>query len=396
MAGMIPAEYISHGPRHHMQTYTTLTDFTDRYRDFIYNQQWYRVGQDRFNNKFLASDAAGHDLTAMSFDSDPRWKNVDFSCCTQEDYFVLCQRRAQQIARDYDHVRLWLSGGHDSYTVLRSFLDSGAKIDEIVVVQKYVQSPSELNNYEEHRTVRDVLQHHRWQLTDVPVTWLDYDWRDLDRHFGMIWARECFGHGNFEIRSGITLQNPYFDHPELADLFDQGLRVADVFGLEKPVIRQHQGHWFHVMLDAKFHFTIGRPGAVNFFCDPESPDLYVLDCHLTRQWQGTGSRVNSRTRWPHPCHNTVAHEYIRKYYEPKRLTMSEKSVAYELEASLHPQAHTIVARYYQSISDLQDLYPTLIAPDWVMTQGPRGHFGLVHSLERDFQCQYHELDSTWI
>jgi hypothetical protein len=367
-----------------------LLNFTHCYRDFIYDDQSWVTPHGRFNNKFAAADSVNGDMNQITFHSDRRWKNVDFSVRPKTNYIELCLARAQQISKHYDYVRLWLSGGLDSYTVLKSFIDSGSRIDEIIIIQKYLRSPTELNNYEEHVLVRGLLKYHSQQLAGVKIRWLDYTGHDLSRHFDIDWTHLCFGHGTFEIRSGITNNNPFFDHPELTEPFDKGRLVADVLGLEKSLVKKINGEWFHVMLDAKFHLAIGRPGAVMFFCDPAFPELYVLDCHIRLDHYDKMYQDNL-TRLAHPCYNAVAHKYIRKYYPAKKLSMSEKSVIFEVEASLDAEFQPLIDKFYLSMSNLQKKYPSLVLQDWALTQGPAGHFGQCHSLERDYQAWYHEL-----
>jgi hypothetical protein len=357
----------------------------NKYKKFVYNQSKFTTPSGEFVNIFNAIKSVDHDLSKISFEVDPAWNSIDFSNPSTVDYFDLVKQRARHIRKNYEYVRFWLSGGLDSYTALWGFIESGSHIDEIVIQQQYLHSPSELSNYEENITARNIISHHKESLKGTKISWYNHDWRHFDRVYDLDfdWPAWCFGGPALEFHAGVTLFNPFFEHPELLDLMDQGVRVADVTGHEKPVVRQVNDEWYHVMLDAKFYPIIGRPGSVPFYFDHEFPDLYVSEAHRTKNKQPT--------RVPHPFYDPIAHKYIRKYYEPKKLTMSEKSVIMEVECNLYPDTSHLVEKFYKNMERIATSYPTLIPDNWVVTTGPSGIFGLASSLERNFNCKYHEL-----
>lgn len=368
---------------------------TKKYEKFLYTKNFYTTSAGNFSNKFEAAESVNGDISQITFNVDERWRSVDFSKKPSTDYFTLVNNRAKHIRENYDYVRLWLSAGWDSYTALKGFIDAGAHIDEIVVNQKYLYSPTDLSNFEEHSICRRIIDFHRNDLPNTKITFLDYDRHHFDKVFTKYsWPEWCFGVGCFEFRSGIGMQNPFFEYPDLLTLFDQGVKVADVLGLEKSLVKKINNEWHHVMADGKLSQIVGRPGMVPFFFDPDFSDLYVLDAHLRAQAADENrseSWLLTQTRHNHPFFNVITHQYIRKYHPIKSGTSSEKSVIMEVEASLHEETAHLVNDFYVSVQNLRNRYPGLFEDNWVQTQGPRGHFGLASSLVKNHNDYYHNI-----
>lgn len=356
------------------------------YSKFVYNNMRYETTNGVFVNKCNAADSVGGDLNQIQFKVDDAWTDVDFSKKPKKEYFELVKQRASHIRSNYEYVRFWLSGGLDSYTALWGFIESGAHIDEIVVMNKYLFSPTELNNFEEHTICQQIIDHFKHTLSKTKITLINYDWNHFDKVYesDFPWMNWVFGSAVIEIRAGISVSNPFFQHNHLLDLFNENIKVADVYGLEKSFVKQINDQWFHVMLDNKLSVGLGRPGFVGFFCDPTFPDLYVLDAHAKLE-------TGKSPRLPHPFYNPTVHKYINKYHDVKRFSSSNKSVIMEVEASLLPKAANLVEKFYTSMEQITKKYPTLIPSNWVVTQGPVGHFGLASSLSKNHNCMYHEI-----
>lgn len=368
---------------------------TKKYEKFVYIKNRYTTHAGSFANKYTAAASVDGDINQITFDVDDRWRNIDFSKKPNSDYFTLVNKRAVHIRENYEYVRLWLSGGWDSYTALKGFIDTSSHIDEIIIVQKYLYSPAELNNFEEHSICRRILDYHQDDLFNTKITFLDYDRHHFNRSFNQYnWPEWCFGQGCLEFRSAISLLNPFFEFPSLLELFDQNVKVADVIGLEKSVVKKINNQWHQLMVDGKFTNTIGRPGAVPFFNDPTFPDLYVLDSHLRAQAVDENKSTDwvlEQTRHKHPFFNVIAHQYIRKYSPVKSGTVSEKSVIMEVEASLNEATAHLVGDYYTSMQKMRNKYPTLFEDNWPTTQGVVGHFGLASSLVSNHNDYYHNI-----
>lgn len=368
---------------------------SNKYPQFVYIKNYLTTPAGRFSNKFKALDSVDGDMSKVTFEVDPRWKDVDFSIKPDEDYFELCRQRAIHIRNEYEYVRLFLSGGLDSYTVLKSFIDANVHIDEIVISMRCLYDDAEISSYEENIICREILEYHKDALVQTKITILH-----ADRHYAHDfwsnpdWRYISFCGGSLELRAYIQNTNPFYAFPHLLDLFDQNVKVADVYGLEKSVVKKVNGEWFSVMLDVKQELTLGRPGAVPFFVDPAFPKLYVLDAHIHAEELDKGNssvEVAQLTRYPHPCYNALSHLYHRKYMRVKLLTPCVKSLTFEIYVSLHKETEHLIPLYYNEMESAIKQYPTLISPEWTVTGGVRGHFGLASSLTRNFNTMCNNL-----
>ena len=379
-----------------MTKYYTSDYLTEKYKNFVYSKNYFTTAYGKFASKYAAFDSVGGDLNQITFEVDPRWNNVDFSVRPDTDYFELCKQRAKFIRKNYEYVRVFLSGGHDSFTVLKSFIDSGSHIDEIVVIQRYLFDPAELSNYEEYVIAGAVLEMYKEQLRNTKITQLHGNRYLIDQTFSNPdWIRTGFGFSILEFRGGYWSTNPFCTFPELLEPFEQNIKIADVTGLEKSSVIKVNGEWFNVMSDGKMGQIAGRPGLVPFFVDPEFPELFVLDAHLTAETFDQGGdqlAALKKTRHPHPFHNMITHQYMNKYHKFKQSTMCAKSVSMEVEASLHKETEHLIPKFYQMMEDLVPKYSGMVVTQPLFTGAMKGHFGLVSSLSRSFNCYYHELE----
>jgi len=378
-----------------MNGYLTSDYLTKKYDHLVYSRTYFTTPAGRFASKFAAYDSVDGDMNQITFEVDPRWKDVDFSIKPDTDYFELCRQRAKHIRQNYEYVRVFLSGGHDSATVLKSFIDSKSHIDEIVVIHRYLYDPSEISNYEEYVIAGSLLELYKDHLQNTKITHLHGDRHSIDHAFSNPdWAVTGFGFSIVEFRAGYWTTNPFCSFPELLDPFDQDIKIADVTGLEKSSVMKINGEWYNTMLDAKMGQAAGRPGLVPFFVDPAFPELFVLDAHLTAETFEHGGdqlAVLKKTRLPHPCHNLISHQYMNKYYKFKTSTMCEKSISMEVEASLHKQTEHLIPKFYDLVEKVVPRYSNLLVTKPIYTGRLNGHLGLCSSLTRPFNCNYHEI-----
>jgi len=362
-------------------------NLANEYKEFVYSPTCWTTPNGKFFNKFNAYNAANGDMNLIQFSVAPEWEHVDFSQSPKTEYFELVKQRARHIRQNYEYVRFWLSGGLDAYTALWGFIESGCQIDEIVIARKFLNSPTELNSFEENITVPKILDYYKKQLRTTKITYLDYNWTHFDQVLSTNdtdWVTWSFGSGGLELRLMVDWGNPFLRYPELLSLFDQGVKVADVRGLEKSTVTQINGEWFQVMLDTKLiPHSAGHPGIVSFYFDHEFPELFVADAHLRKN--------GGQTRLPHPFHNAISHQYHRKYHKIKARHACVKSIIMEVECSLDPDRAYLLDLYYNRMESIQKKYPGLVPDDWAVTGGPAGHFGLASSLERNYCCMYHDL-----
>ena len=95
---------------------------------------YYQVG----NTKHIYKLKALVEATRQNI--HPEWNfhrdafsKVNWTISSNTDLRAVYARRAQQLRDQYEHLTLHYSGGSDSYTVLRAFLDNNIHLDEVFV-----------------------------------------------------------------------------------------------------------------------------------------------------------------------------------------------------------------------------------------------------------------------
>ena len=94
---------------------------------------YYQVNNTKFTNKIQAILEAQKTLAEVTWDYySNTFNQVEWNKEPQIDLDSLYRLRAQQIRNQYDYVIVMCSGGADSTNVIRSFLNNGIHVDEVV------------------------------------------------------------------------------------------------------------------------------------------------------------------------------------------------------------------------------------------------------------------------
>lgn len=114
------------------------------------NSYWEYAGT-RYKHKFKAIEASRGDVHNITFNTlDSSYENYDWTKEPAESFEDLMRERAFMLRDTYPYVKLWFSGGSDSTTVLRVFLENNIHIDEICVYRYLTEGNSsnqEINNF---------------------------------------------------------------------------------------------------------------------------------------------------------------------------------------------------------------------------------------------------------
>src|SRR6056300_1705765 len=110
------------------------------------NTYWKYAGT-RYKHKFKALEASRGDVQNITWHLfDSSFENYDWTKEPVESFYDLMVIRAKQLRDTYSYLKFWFSGGSDSTTALRVFLDNNIHIDEISVFQCY--TPDNHSNIE--------------------------------------------------------------------------------------------------------------------------------------------------------------------------------------------------------------------------------------------------------
>lgn len=232
--------------------------------------------------------------------NDEVFSKVNWQIEPPGDIRTYYQHRARQIREKYDYLILNFSGGSDSTTVLYSFIQAGLFIDEVVIrnpvaaTKKYGNDRYNLNPQNEFSefefAAKPIL---KWLERVSPKTKITVEDFSLDLVQDNITWDENFIHwtGDY-INPGCIVR--YANNRNLDHLrkFDQGKKVAIIFGTDKPrIICQDDDVNFyffdratHSPLPARINNDFDNVEIELFFWSPELPELIVKQCHMVKQW----------------------------------------------------------------------------------------------------------------
>ena len=93
---------------------------------------FYEYNGKYYINKFQALEAAGTDYVTWHF-NDEEFGKFDWSKEPDDDLYDMYAQRAWQLRQKYDKIVIYFSGGIDSLTVLRTFVNNSIPIDAVVL-----------------------------------------------------------------------------------------------------------------------------------------------------------------------------------------------------------------------------------------------------------------------
>jgi hypothetical protein len=210
---------------------------------------------------------------------------------------ALYKLRAQQIREKYDYVVVMCSGGADSTTVLRSFLQNDIHVDEIIAgaplsgLKGWDWDTSDIsvtNTISETKfALFPLLEEVSVKYPNVKISMHDY-FKNIINFKTDEWIYKCQDWINPVVPSRANLNG--FKH--LVDLAEKGKHIGILWGIDKPVIRQTEnGDIITVIPDAAVNvahqsFDIDYPNVdtVLFFWGPEFPKILIKQSHVVARF----------------------------------------------------------------------------------------------------------------
>ena len=247
------------------------------------NSVFYEVGNKKFENKNHAIYEASITKSKISwnfydsvFDNFAKTKLNTLGQIPLNDWYKL---RAQQLRDTYDYLILNYSGGPDSHNILMTFLNNNIKLDEIHVkysttVDSKIYSPNTVVHGAENI-------HSEWDYVIKPVLdklsatnpEIKIDIHDVFQD-NFIINDDTFlnapSHflGAFELRR----QQSYSKSVDIER--DKGHRVADIYGIDKPIVRCKEKEFFIFFDDVSVSVGGNRhPNIELFYWTPDMPQI---------------------------------------------------------------------------------------------------------------------------
>jgi hypothetical protein len=253
----------------------------------------YRVGDLKFHSKLEAIDL--HTKTGIH----PHWdfneavfSSYDWTKEPTESIAELYRQRAQQLRDKYDYIVLMFSGGADSTTVLRSFLDNDIKLDETVSYMNYDATGDRDHFFnaeifrvtipfsEQLKTQYPWLKHRVIDLTEIIVN--HYNKNNSDWFYDM---NTCFS-PNSTSKESLPLKIK-----EWADIIHSGKKFCVLWGHDKPRICHENGKFLFKFLDFIDHAATVKSIAGQqpytdelFYWTADLPELLIKQGHIIKNY----------------------------------------------------------------------------------------------------------------
>lgn len=216
----------------------------------------------------------------------------DWTIEPSESWAEICRQRAQQLRDSNRYLRLWYSGGADSHTVLRAFLDNNIHLDEIVMLRaspiEDFEGPACRESTERSIPYINSIRHEipRTKISLVHLSGKDYaEYYKTDDWFTRTIGIFDFADDPTNIMDSRANIEKY-----------GGLKVpegcTEITGDQKAKVIRHEGKYYFGIVDTSFNF-LHWANVSNFFTTPDFPIIHSKQCHelkhIVERWYPHGN-----------------------------------------------------------------------------------------------------------
>jgi hypothetical protein len=246
-----------------------------------------------FRSKIMALEYASKHNTDIGFYfNDVEFSTLPWTFEPPEHIDELYLRRAKQLREKYDYIVVMYSGGSDSSTILKTFVRNGIKVDEVATYGGWSHSVDKYDdpvNLEITYAATEMLK--QCVNLGIKVNYLNM----LD-HFEKSYSSPDWV---YDADPRINPDNHLKFHTangrqDLIDMVDRGLKVALVFGHDKPRIVFKDNAFFLTYLDVGALATnvwpqMFEPGYVGpamefFYPNVDVPEIMIKQGHMIVDW----------------------------------------------------------------------------------------------------------------
>ena len=292
---------------------------------------YYQVGWKKFHHKTLA--LIEHTKTRQPLEwifNDSIYGAIDWSVPIPESLDELYRKRAQQLRDTYDYLALYFSGGADAANMLRVFLNNNIFIDEIVMQIPESARPScngtdtsSVNHYSEIpysavpilNELKNLIHPNtkvRYQDTSKAILELlsHDDWYESNP-FGL----------NIAINP-LARQYAAMTDPHVLKLADAGKKVAQIVGVDKPLLINDGKDYYYYFLDVMAlhvppvdlnQLEISNKHYITefFYWTPDLPEIVVKQAQEVKKHCELDPNVRKLV-----CDTSIHVQYLRPILHP--------------------------------------------------------------------------------
>lgn len=271
---------------------------------------FYQVGEFKTYSKVDAIEISRRINKPVHWNfNDEEFSLYNWTVEPPESLKELYTRRARQIRERYDYIVLWWSGGADSYTMLRAFVDAGIHVDELATFHN-MGGDGSWDTYLNSEVKRVAIPVAEKILEQSPTTkfrlvdHIDYQ-TDLfskdDNKFDFLYKANAVFSPNQLARRYIREKEK-----DYLDLFAQGKRVCFVWGMDKPRVnlekdKRYAMRFVDIVDNSVNPVTqqLNRPWENDefFYWSPDAKDLLCKQGHVIMNYLKNIPEQDFNSRW---------------------------------------------------------------------------------------------------
>lgn len=259
---------------------------------------YYNVNGKKYTNKIQAVLEAQKTLSNITWNfHHEKFNQVDWTIEPELSLDELYRIRAQQIRDSYDYVIVMCSGGADSTNVIKTFLNNGIHVDE-VIASAPMEGLKNWNWNDKDTSASNTISETKFALfpllheisTNYPkvkVTINDF-FEDIINSKTDDWLYKCPDW----ITPIVTGKGDLNKFKYLKNMAEEGKRIGIVWGCDKPIMRYDKdGNMYSLITDlgvnnAVMPFDVCYPNVnrILFYWAPELPELLVKQSHVVARY----------------------------------------------------------------------------------------------------------------
>lgn len=260
---------------------------------------YYEVGNKKFYNKHDATTCAASTGQVCKFIFNDRvYSSFDWKIPIHTTLNDLYRARALQLRNSYDYLMVFFSGGIDSTTVLRSFINNNIFVDEIVMFYPKDQhfDPSNrnyANHFGEIEHSANVFLKNNINIINpkTKITYLDVGASISNLSNRENWVEEVMHYAVYVNASFLAAAEAVSTHITALNLAMKGKNVARIYGVDKPIVKFLNGQegaraqnslWFNftdVYRDSFVGMDVGG-GIVSGLTNTQHTELFFWTPHM--------------------------------------------------------------------------------------------------------------------
>lgn len=251
---------------------------------------FYQVGNEIFNFKFNALEYATRTQQSVTWNfNNEVFKAVDWKTPLNIDLRILYRQRAQQLRDKYDYLVLSFSGGSDSTTILKSFINNGIHLDEIICDWpvkhtsnfKVSTDPDPFNHISEWAlAIKPMLEYISFHHPNIKITQIDSTEKLLVEDNEHAFTISHMGPYNSTRRYRDIAKR-------ISDIKQTKDNAAVIMGCDKPQIHIEKNVICTQFFDQHAFFKTSwdlHPRTVEYFYwTPDFPEIVREQCHAIYQ-----------------------------------------------------------------------------------------------------------------